>query len=139
MSMQTWFIIAVGVMAMAVVAKKLISKFQEIVAEEDRSTYEVRGQEWEAFDPATQRVLGRAGVSFHRNIKDLAAFVQEYWEGLPEHPTKTYARPVSSSFTCRVGRRAWEQVKRSRNGWLDTERGTHTFGVVLETPAAKLP
>ena len=135
MSTQTWFIVAVGVMVVVVVTNKLVAMH---VRKHNRSTGDIVGQEWEAFDPTTQRVIGRAGVSFHLTPKDLDDFVREHFEGFPEHPARPYARPAGLKFTGRLSPKDWERVKKSRNGWLDKDRGMFVFGMTPETPTAKL-
>lgn len=56
------------------------------------------------------------GFSLHISKEDLAAFVREYWEKMPESVPDEYSRPDGEPYLCPVNARIYEKVSTSKNG-----------------------
>jgi len=56
------------------------------------------------------------GYSLHLNEDDLAAYVRDYWESMPQEVPDEYSRPDGTPYRCKVSPAVYEKVTNSHNG-----------------------
>lgn len=56
------------------------------------------------------------GYSLHLNEKDRKAFIEDYWQGMPDQAPDEYSKPDGSPYLCDIDEKTYQKVSASKNG-----------------------
>lgn len=87
---------------------------ERIVSENEKSNPVLFCQKWEESESGWG--TRPDGYSLHRSESDLAAFIQEYWEGMPNGVPAEYSRPCGEPYFVEASAEQFEAVMKSKHG-----------------------
>lgn len=56
------------------------------------------------------------GYSLHKTKSDLDAYVQKYWDSMPDEAPSEYSRPCGNMFLCVIDEQTKKELDASENG-----------------------